>query len=657
MANVDKNIAKEIREAARGYFDGMKKFMDREESTDELTHHPTLGSLLVAVGKTLSPSFLCLPEARMCGERDRPDYLLFGEDQASGELPKYGAIEVKPHDHDISNPFKGNDAEQMLGYLNRYTLLTITNFREFRLYEKAKNGTPRLLEELVIAGSKDEFRKIAENPQRAARDHGASIWEFLKRAMLRESTMTKPKDVARFLASYAREALAKIKSASPEGQNDPNPLQPLRQELENALGNPFEVRGKGKDKSDEEHLFLSTVAQTLFYGMFSAWVEHVKEEKPGKFNWRTAPDSISTAVMQTLFNTLVEPTRLKKLGLKSVLDRAGETLNRIDGKSFLKDFESGNAIQHFYQPFLKEFDAESQVDLGVFYTPPEIVKFQVERVDRVLRDELGIEDGLADDNVRILDPCCGTGAYVIEVLRKIYETSCGHMDDSFVGERVKEAAMNRVIGFEIMPAPFLVAHWRVGEFLKSIGASPMAEGERAKIILTNALQGWRPEDLESDMPLFNFQDEHDIATAVKHERPIMVVIGNPPYNANLGPPPAEEGDLTRPYKDMQDESRKAKKGNLDELYVRFFRIAEMRIEDTGCGVVSFIAGNSWVSKKSFTGMRKHLMETFHKVWIENMKGNVFKIDGFSNGIKPAVATALLVKIAGGGGRLFCKVSG
>lgn len=654
MANEDMNIAKEIREAARAYFDDMKKFMDREESTDELTHHPTLGSLLAAVGKTLSSSLLCLPEARMPGERDRPDYLLFGEDQASGELPKYGAIEIKPHDHDISNPFKGNDAEQMLGYLKRYSLLTITNFREFRLYEKAKNGAPRLLEELAVADSKDEFRRIAENPERAARDHGASILEFLKRAMLRESTMTEPKDVARFLASYAREALAKIKSASPEGRSSPNPLQPLRQELEDALGNPFEV--KGKKKSDEEHLFLSTVAQTLFYGMFSAWVEHVKEERPGKFNWRTAPDSISTAVMQTLFNRLVDPTLLKMLGLKSVLDRAGETLNRIDGKSFLTDFESGNAIQHFYQPFLKEFDAESQVDLGVFYTPPEIVEFQVERVDRVLRDELGIEDGLANDSVRILDPCCGTGAYVIEVLRKIHETSRSQIDDSLVGERVKEAAMNRVIGFEIMPAPFLVAHWRVGEFLKSIGASPMSEGERAKIILTNALQGWRPEDLESDMPLFNFQDEHDIATAVKHEKPIMVVIGNPPYNANLGPAPEEEGDLTRPYKDMQDASGKAKKGNLDELYVRFFRIAEMRIEDAGCGVVSFIAGNSWVSKKSFTGMRKHLMKTFHKVWIENMKGSVFKIDGFSNGIKQAVATVLMVKTAGGG-VLFCKVSG
>lgn len=364
------------------------------------------------------------------------------------------------------------------------------------------------------------------------------------------------------------------------------------------------------------------------------------------FNWRSTPEEISIPVMQTLFNHLIDPVKLDRLNLESVISRAEDALNRIDRVRFLEEFESEKAIQHFYQPFLKEFDADSQVDLGVFYTPPEIVKFQVERVDRVLREELGIVDGLANDNVNILDPCCGTGAYVIEVLRKIEETLRRKADDGLVGNTVKKAAMNRVMGFEIMPAPFLVAHWRVNEFLASIGASPMSKKgkkkERAKIILANALSEWDEKTSISEM-FFDIRHEHNLAMQVKHDTKIQVVIGNPPYNAFAGVAPPKEGNLTEPYEKRAKEIVNVGRVNMHDLYVRFFRIAEMRIEDSGRGVVSYITSNSWISGKSFAGMRHHFMEIFDKAWIEDMKGSVFKIKGFSKGIEQSVATTLLVK--------------
>lgn len=646
----DRDLAKRIQDATEDYFGDMKKFMARGESTDERTFQPDLGHLLREIGEAISDSFLCLPEGKNDGA-GHPDFILLEEDQPDGELPKYGVVEVKKISLDISDPFAGEHAEQMLGYLDRYTLLTVCNFREFRLFEKTKSGSPRLLEELVIADSKEAFRQIAENPARAARVHGASIWEFLRRTMHYKSRIVRPDDVAWFLASYAREALANIKSAASNGKG--NPLRQLKKAMEDALGNPF----MGRDQNDRDHMFFSTIAQTLFYGMFSAWVEHARIGRKGDFNWRSTPEAISVPVMQTLFNHLIDPVKLEELNLKSVIVRAENALNRIDKTQFLKEFESEKAIQHFYQPFLKEFDAVSQIELGVFYTPPEIVKFQVERVDRVLREELGIRDGLADEDVYILDPCCGTGAYVIEVLRKIRETLQARQNDGLVGNDVKKAAMERVMGFEVMPAPFLVAHWRVNEYLKRIGASPMSKKkrERVKIILANALPGWDEKSALDDM-FFDISLEHDLAMLVKHDTRIQVVIGNPPYNAYAGAAPIEEGNLTEPYEKRATEIAKVGRVNMHDLYVRFFRIAEKRIQEARCGVVSYITSNSWITGKSFAGMRNHFLEIFDRAWVEDMKGSVFKIKGFSDGIEQAVATCLLVKKEIEGGGVLCTVS-
>lgn len=115
---------------------------------------------------------------------------------------------------------------------------------------------------------------------------------------------------------------------------------------------------------------------------------------------------------------------------------------------------------------MEAFDPELRKDLGVWYTPVEVVKYMVARVDAELRDTLGVEDGLANPNVFILDPCCGTGAYLVEVLRKIAETLRENGGDALAGHDLKEAALERVFGFEILPAPFVVAHLQLGLLLQ-----------------------------------------------------------------------------------------------------------------------------------------------------------------------------------------------
>ena len=127
---------------------------------------------------------------------------------------------------------------------------------------------------------------------------------------------------------------------------------------------------------------------------------------------------------------------------------AANALNRVNRNEFFRRFQQEQAVQYFYEPFLEAYDPILRKALGVWYTPPEIVKYQVARVDTVLREELNLPDGLADLNVIVLDPCCGTGAYIVEVLRKIHEVEVDTNNDALVAYYVKLAAMSRVIGFE-----------------------------------------------------------------------------------------------------------------------------------------------------------------------------------------------------------------
>ena len=607
--------------------------------TQEEPYYPPLNKLLNSIGATMPVRVKCGSQMISRGA-DRPDFGLYSQKQQPKELPKHGVVEAKSLREDLSDVFAGRHKDQMRKYLNRYSILIVTNYREFFLFRRKKDGSPEPLEKLIIAEREDLFWEMAEKAGVSARKHGSRIAEFLKRSFAYSSSISKPQDVAWFLASYAREALANIENAIDD--NPDNPLNQLRENMQKGIENPFE----GTNNAQEDHLFCSTLAQTLFYGMFSSWVAQAKDKEEVRFDWRSAQHKISIPVLKYLYANLTLSGKMQEHGLENIIERAGEALNRIDKKAFFQEFESSNAIQHFYQPFLKEFDSASQVEMGVFYTPPEIIKFMVERVDMILREELKIEDGLADEKVHVLDPCCGTGAYIIEVLNKIRDTNKRKIDDALVGESVKKAALERIWGFEIMPAPFLVAHWRLDEYLKGIGASPMSRQERVKIILTNALTGWGKDNRNGDL-LEGFKVEVDLATRAKREAPILVVIGNPPYNACAGQAPKEEGDLTKPYKDLLKKLTDVRRSNLDDLYVRFFRIAEMQIVKAKRGIVSYITSDSWLSKKSFTGMRAHFLRNFDKAWVEKMPGGVFRIKGFSDGIKQGVATSLLVKRGAG----------
>jgi predicted helicase len=252
----------------------------------------------------------------------------------------------------------------------------------------------------------------------------------------------------------------------------------------------------------------------------------------------------------------------------------------------------------------------------------------VARMDRVLREELDIPDGLADERVFVLDPCCGTGAYLVEVLRRIAATLEEKGGDALAGQDLKRAAMERVFGFEILPAAFVVAHLQLGLLLQHLNA-PLSERhvERVGVYLTNALTGWAPPKQPKAQLLFpEMGDERDAADRVKRDTPVLVILGNPPYNGFAGVAVEEERELTTAYRTARNVAQPQGQG-LNDLYVRFFRMAERRIvemNNPAKGVVCFISNYSWLDGLSFTAMRERYLEAFDSVWVDCLNGDKYK---------------------------------
>jgi predicted helicase len=355
-----------------------------------------------------------------------------------------------------------------------------------------------------------------------------------------------------------------------------------------------------------------------------------KHQEKGRFDWRVAVYYLHVPMIKALFEKVATPTHVRGFDLEEVLNWAGEALNRVDRATFFSKFEEGQAVQYFYEPFLEAFDPGLRKEMGVWYTPPEVVQYMVARVDTVLREELHIEDGLADPNVYILDPCCGTGAFLVEVLRRIEGTLEDQGLGALVGAKLKEAAMNRVFGFEILTAPFVVAHLQLGLVLQNLGVPLSDENERVGVYLTNALTGWNPTDPEkeklmqltlSGMP--ELQEERDAAEKIKKSKKILVVLGNPPYNGFAGMAADEERELSEAYRTTKKVAKPQGQG-LNGLSTRFFRMAERQIvEETGRGVVCFISDYSYLDGLSFTGMRERYLEAFDNIWIDCLNGDKF----------------------------------
>jgi len=314
------------------------------------------------------------------------------------------------------------------------------DLRDFLLVGEDANGNPVRLESFPLAADAEDFDRQLQKPRAFAGRVGVGLGEYLRRVLSHRARLSEPRDLAELLASHARDALARVEAAEAESDAGAAPLGAVRAALEGALGVQFEgARGA--------RFFRSTLVQTLFYGVFSAWVLWARQTPAprGEFDWRTAVWHLRAPVLRALFQQLSDPGRLQPLGLVEVLDWTAAALNRVERDAFFARFSEGQAVPYFYEPFLQAVDPALRKQLGVWYTPPEVVRYMVARVDRALKDDLGIADGLAAENVFVLDPCCGTVAYLASVLRRIAANLQGQCLGAYTGARGKQAALDNPV--------------------------------------------------------------------------------------------------------------------------------------------------------------------------------------------------------------------
>ena len=637
----------------RAYLVGLRAIHSTGEAVEETSYYGQLETLLNDVGRTLSPAVRCVLTTRNRGA-GVPDGGLFiarravqqaGEGALLARAPERGVLEVKGPGQDALRVCR---TSQVRRYLERYGKVLVCTYRDFIILGLDAAGQAQLGERFTLAVDERSFWAL--DPKAADAARGEEFAQYLRRALLADAPLSAPADLAWFLAAYARTGLGRV-----QGAGDMPGLAILRSALEEALGLRFEGE-------EGEHFFRSALVQTLFYGVFAAWViwaEQQAADSTERFTWRQAQWTLSVPMVRVLFQQLATPTNLP-VGLDEVLDWTDDVLARVDRSLFFRRFESAAAVQYFYEPFLQAYDPELRRQLGVWYTPPEAVYYMVERIDQALRELLGLPRGLADERVHVLDPCAGTGSYLTAVIDRIIRTLREDGANGLAPADTKQAALTRIHGFELLPAPFVIAHLQVGLALAHLGVPLDAgAGERARVYLTNALTGWAPHD-EPPLPFPEFAAERDAAESVKREQPILVVLGNPPYNGFAGVSGREEGGLLEPYKEGLAAEWDITKNKLDDLYIRFYRVAERRIaQQTGRGIVCFISNSSWLGDPSAVVMRRRLLAEFDHITIDNLNGDsretgkktpagepdpsVFSTELNPAGITRGVAISLLVR--------------
>jgi predicted helicase len=397
--------------------------------------------------------------------------------------------------------------------------------------------------------------------------------------------------------------------------------------------------------------FADMYAQTVAYGLFSASCT-----QEGEFSVKDVPAMVpnTNPFLKKLFE---ECTRIEESSIDTIdLEELGvlelvEMLEASNIEAVLQDFgkqkQGEDPVIHFYELFLREYDPEKKVKRGVFYTPDPVVSFIVRSVDYLLRTEFDCPDGLADTStddteqvhkVQILDPATGTGTflkYVIEEIKKTFDEKHKGLGEEELrdkwNEYVPKHLLPRVFGFELMMAPYTVAHLKLGLELKETGYDFQSE-ERLGIYLTNTLEGTHKGAGRLDAYYNWLAEEVSKANMVK-AKPILAIIGNPPYSGiseNMGNWIKE---LIEDYKYVDGEHFGERKHWLQDDYVKFIRFGQWKIDRTGEGVLGFITNHSYLDNPTFRGMRQSLMNSFNEIYLLDLHGNSLKEKGCPDGSK------------------------
>ena len=643
------------------YLRKLERALKRGDATEH-THRAALQELLEALHDKITATNE--PKRSACGA---PDYVI----SRKRDTLSIGYVEAKDVGAELGEVEKG---EQLKRYLASLPSLLLTDYVEFRWFVDGKRReTFRLA---TVSGGK----VIPVSPDELERARHLLI-SFLTKDPV---DITSAEELARRLANLSHNIRGIIIGAFLTG----NASQQLRDWRAAFAATLLPELAEQADKNKEAEAvgeFADMFAQTLTYGLFSARAasHSVKftREKAQKLIPRTNP------FLRTFFEQITGAA-LDDEPFAGFVEDLIQTLDHADMARVMEDFGKRNRrrdpVVHFYETFLQAYDPKLRELRGVYYTPEPVVNYIVQSIDRVLKDKFGIKGGLADHSkitttrkegdkeitdeshrVLILDPATGTATFLYTVLDFIRSQFKTKKNAGQWGSYVHEHLLPRLFGFELLMAPYAVAHFKIGLALAAMDEEPLFRqqwsyepqgNERVNIFLTNTL-----EDMEHTTqqlgPLRALSDEANAAYEVKQNKPVLVVLGNPPYSGHSANTGEWISKLVRDYyfcdgKPLAEKNTKWIKND----YVKFLRWAQWRIEQTGQGVLAFITSNGYLDAPTLRGMRQQLMRAFDEIYIVNLHGNSNKnekVPGTNTqdknvfDIKEGVAIAIFVKLPPG----------
>ncbi len=458
-----------------------------------------------------------------CGN---PDYVI-----TKGKIP-IGFIEARDVGKDLnSKQYK----EQFGRYRKALDNLIITDYIWFQFYQ---NGN--LVHEVRIAEIDDKLIKPLPDNYDEFTNLIKDFCEFISQ------TIKSPKKLAEMMAAKARllENILEKAVTSDEATDENTALQQQYKTFKNILIHDLTPQG-----------FADIYAQTLAYGMFAA---RLHDDSLEDFSRQEAAELIpkTNPFLRKFFSHVAGVDIDERI--KMTVDNLADVFRATNIEELLKNFgkstQTQDPIIHFYETFLGEYDTKLRKARGVWYTPEPVVKFIVRSVDEVLKNEFNLNDGLADTTkttiqektykidgrtktgtkkierevhkVQILDPATGTGTFLAEVTKFIYNSKFKNMQGIWNGY-VDEQLIPRLNGFELLMASYSMAHLKLDILLNETGYKSK-NNKRFNIFLTNSLEEYHPDT----GTLFSswLSNEADEANRVKRDSPVMVVMGNPPYS-------------------------------------------------------------------------------------------------------------------------------
>lgn len=523
---------------------------------------------------------------------------------------------------DLRGENKRKNKEQFDRYKNAISTIAFTDYLTIILYEDGEETISSTIGKVVNG-------KIVFNEDEEQIDNLSKILQKIGQASPKpitnaRSLAEKMARKARLVATILNNAMKiKKENRSPEDKDLWGKLETFQKHLVH-------------DMTSEQ--FVDFYAQTILYGLFIA---RINDKHPETFSLSEAAELIPAInpFLKKIFSELAL-TSLHS-SVKGIVQDLVELFRISNMERVLKKYRK-DPLVHFYEDFLESYNPKIREQFGVWYTPIQVVNFIVNSVDEILSHKLGIERGLANNSfiegsdchrVQILDPATGTGTFLASAIEKIYGSYKGQ--EGLWENDVVDHIVPRLNGFEYLIAPYTMAHLKLSSALRLESAGNNVP-ERLNVFLTNSLEEEHPE---SKVPFAMYiSDESNAASRIKRETPVMVVMGNPPYNERSVNTGTWIMNLMDDYKQepgkepIRKTTKKGKiitKNTLEEKnakginndYCKFIRLGHNFVKKTKEGILAYICGNTFLKTNIFRGMRYHLLKDFDEVYIINLHGS------------------------------------